>query len=254
MMHQSGRVSDHPALFYFFPFEKSCRPMADLKTTLRHLLEENDIAAAGACVKQDRKAMTVLIRLAYDKETLVGWRAILAVGRAARELAGTDREFLRETCRKLLWSLSDESGGIGWSAPEMLGEIVSADPGRFADLVPLIAGVFDVEEDTFRAGALYALRRIAEQEPRLVLPHREQVTAGLAEKDPRTRIFGLQALGLLWRAGCQEGTWAVSDRQVLKNAVQQLVNDMSEAWVYGEADFQSILVRDIAHDIYNLLI
>ena len=228
--------------------------MAGLKTKLTHLLEENDIASAAVCVKQDRKAMTALIRLAYDKETLVGWRAILAVGRAARELAGTDREFLRETCRKLLWSLSDESGGIGWSAPEMLGEIVSADPGRFADLVPLIAGVFDVEEDTFRAGAIYALKRIAEQAPRMVLPHRQQLAAALAEKDPRTRIFALQTLGLIWSAGCHEGSWTVSDRQVLKNAVQKLVNDMSEAWVYEETDFQSTLVSDIAHNIYNSII
>ena len=228
--------------------------MADLKTTIKHFLEENDIAAAAACVKQDRKAMTCLISLAYDKETLVGWRAILAVGRAARELAGTDREFLRETCRKLLWSLSDESGGIGWSAPEMLGEIVSADPGRFADLVPLIAGVFDVEEDTFRAGTLYALRRIAEQEPCLVLPHQEQITAALTERDPRTRIFGLQTIGLVWRAGCQEGPWTVNDCQKVKKAVERLLNDRSETWVYGKTGFQSILVYDIAQDIYNLII
>lgn len=228
--------------------------MVDLKTTLKHLLEENDIASAGACVKQDRKAMTALIRLAYDKETLAGWRAILAVGRAARELANTDREFLRETCRKLLWSLSDESGGIGWSAPEMLGEIVSADPGRFADLVPLIAGVFDVEEDTFRAGAIYALRRIAEQEPRLVLPHRQQLAAALVGKDPRARIFSLQTIGLIWRAGCQEGAWIGKDREAIKDAVQTLLHDRSEAWIYQEFAFQSILVSDIARDIHNLLI
>ena len=228
--------------------------MGNLKNELVRELEANALSGIAVRAAVDRRVLSRLIRLAYDKETLVGWRAILAVGRAAREMAGTDREFLRETCRKLLWSLSDESGGIGWSAPEMLGEIVSADAGRFADLVPLIAGVFDVEEDTFRPGALYALRRIAEQEPRLVLPHREQITAALAERDPRTRIFALQTIGLIWRAGCQDEAWTENDRQAVRDAVQKLLNDRSEAWVYGESDFQSVLVSDISHDIYRLLI
>ena len=64
----------------------------------------------------------------------------------------TDLDFLRETCRKLVWSLSDESGGIGWSAPEILGEIVSADPKRFKDFIPLMASVYEIEEDVFRGG------------------------------------------------------------------------------------------------------
>jgi len=72
-----------------------------------------------------------------------------------------DPEFLRETCRKLLWSFTDESGGIGWSAPEMLGEIVSSDPKRFQDVIPLIAAAYEVDEDVFRAGVLYALSRVA---------------------------------------------------------------------------------------------
>jgi hypothetical protein len=57
------------------------------------------------------------------------------------------------------WSLSDESGGIGWSAPELIGEIVCADPRRFADIVPLIADVYAIEEDVFRPGVLYAFSR-----------------------------------------------------------------------------------------------
>src|SRR5512147_1025466 len=99
-----------------------------LKKTILHALESNELGAIASLAEKDRKVLSQLVRLAYDKETLVGWRAIRAVGLAARALVKTDREFLRDTCRKLLWSLSDESGGIGWSAPEMLGEIVSSDP------------------------------------------------------------------------------------------------------------------------------
>ncbi len=54
--------------------------------------------------------------------------------------------------------MTDESGGIGWSAPEMLGEIVRANPFEYCDLVPLIWHCQD--EDLFRAGALWGLYRL----------------------------------------------------------------------------------------------
>lgn len=226
--------------------------MADLKTKIKHLLEENNITAAGACVGEDRKAMTVLIRLAYDKETLVGWRAILAVGEAARGLAVKDHAFLREVCRKLFWSLNDESGGIGWSAPEMLGEIVAADPVRFADLVPMIAGVFNVEEDTFRAGAIYGLRRIAEHRPDAVLSQYEQLLAALSDCDPRTRIFGLQVIALLWHHAIREGYWTSDICQRAKKGVQKLLEDPAEAWIYDNDAFQSIVVGETASTVNKI--
>ena len=92
-----------------------------LKKTIQYALEANDLNTVAALAKENRKALSLLVRPAYDKETLVGWRAISAVGLAARQLIKTDYEYLRETARKLLWSLSDESGGIGWAAPELLG-------------------------------------------------------------------------------------------------------------------------------------
>jgi len=123
-------------------------------------LESNDLESVAAMAKEHRNVLSLLARLAYDKETLTGWRAIKAVGRAARVLLPIDYPFLHETVRKLLWSLSDESGGIGWSSPEMLGEIVCTDPHKFSDIIPLIAEVYDIEETHFRPGVLYALTNL----------------------------------------------------------------------------------------------
>jgi hypothetical protein len=128
--------------------------MPTQKKHIHDLLESNELSSIGLQAKDDRKVLSSLVRLAYDKETLVGWRAIKAIGLAAAEVITTDLDALRETCRKLVWSLSDESGGIGWSAPEILGEIASADPKRFKDFIPLVASVYEIEEDVFRGGAL----------------------------------------------------------------------------------------------------
>jgi HEAT repeat protein len=213
---------------------------------LRHM-ESNDLEAIVSLARSDRKIVSLLVRLAFDKETLVGWRAIKAVGLIAREIVATDVEFLRETCRKLLWSLSDESGGIGWAAPELLGEIVSSDPKRFADIVPLIAQVYDVEEDVFRSGVLYALSLIGEKAPELVLRHADVVLKGLSEANPLARVFALQALlPLLPFLG---GSFL----DEVKNAVQKLASDTAETWVYEGDNFITVDVGQEARDVIKLM-
>jgi hypothetical protein len=156
----------------------------EMKQAIVDALDANDFETVLTLALQNRKALSVLVRLSYDKDTLAGWRAIIAIGRVASVFVRNNYDFLRETVRKLLWSLSDESGGIGWSAPEILGEIVSADPKKMADIVPLIAEVYTIEEQVFRPGVLYALKRIAEASPEAVSPFQKLVVDGLSEQDP----------------------------------------------------------------------
>lgn len=214
--------------------------MPNLKQSLHAALEKNDLDAVVTLAKADRRALSLLVRLTYDKETLVGWRAIKAVGLAAQELVKADYEFLRETARKLLWSLSDESGGIGWAAPELLGEIVSADPARFCDVIPLIASVYDVEEEVFRPGVLYALAWIAEAAPERILSYTDLFLQGLSDQNPLTRIYALIALhnlGIL--------------RQDVMDRIQALETDTAEAWVYQGTGFKNIMVKELANQIIN---
>ncbi len=227
--------------------------MKETHSVMVSLLEINNLEAAVRQIINDRKRSSSLIRISYAKDTLVGWRAIIAVGMAARGLVRTDQAFLRETCRKLFWSLSDESGGIGWSAPELLGEIVSADPRGFRDLVPLIANVYDREEATFRPGVVYALRRISESAPELVLEHQQVVLASLRDPDPLARVFGLQLLGFLWKPAHAEAAWSAEFLAGLRQTVDELRKDSEEAWVYEGEGFQSMLVSDVATELYNVI-
>lgn len=216
-------------------------------------MDANELAGVVARVTQDPKALPQLIRISYAKDTLAGWRAILAVGMAARALVHKDREFLRETCRKLLWSLSDESGGIGWSAPELLGEIVSADPHGFRDMIPLIAQVYDVEETTFRPGVVYALRRIAESAPELVLEHQRIIIASLADPEPLVKVFGLQLAGLLWKPAQTAHAWSPEYQQKLQQMVERARKDNEEAWVYQEEGFTSMVVKEVAESAVEII-
>ncbi len=54
----------------------------------------------------------------------VRWHAVCAFGRIVPAMADNDPESARIVMRRFLWSLSDESGGIGWGAPEAMAEIM----------------------------------------------------------------------------------------------------------------------------------
>jgi hypothetical protein len=218
-----------------------------LKQATAAALEKNDLDSLLTLALRDRKVLSVLVRLAYEKDTLIGWRAIIAVGRVAGLFVRDQYEFLRETVRKLLWSLSDESGGIGWSAPEMLGEIVSADPKRLADIVPLIAQVYSIEEDVFRPGVLYALRRIAETDPAVVRPFQMLVVHGLSGQDPLSRIHALELVKVLRNELIPENMEAV------KCQSKNLRNDRTEAWIYRKDGFTSILVGELAEEVVKFI-
>ena len=225
-----------------------------LKKKILAALESNDLDAVVSLSTGDRTVLSRLVRLAYDKETLVGWRAIKAVGLVARKLLKSDCEFLRDTCRKLLWSLSDESGGIGWSAPEMLGEIVSAAPHRFADMIPLIVQAYDIEEDVFRPGVVYALGCIAEADPEAAASFQKVIISSLVDKEPLTCIYGLNLVEMLWRSGAAGRCWTQEYRDRVRSAVSRLKADKAEAWVYRDTQFISVMTGEYASALNNKLI
>jgi hypothetical protein len=225
----------------------------ETKKFILRSLESNDLDAVVSFIQENRKALSLLIRMAYDKETLVGWRAIKAAGRVAKALVKTHNEYLRITMRKLLWSLSDESGGIGWAAPELLGEIVSSDPEGFADIVPLIAEVYDIEEQTFRPGVVYALARVAEVSPELVANYQKIIIRSLTDKNPLIKIYALDLVGLVWSTACRKNLWSREYQTKINGVIDNMNNDNGVAWLYYNNAFIDAIVGENASLLKKLL-
>jgi hypothetical protein len=225
----------------------------EIKRTIQQALEQNDLDVVVSLVQLHRRALSQLVRIAYDKDTLSGWRAIKAIGRVAKVLVNTDDEFLRVTIRKLLWSLSDESGGIGWAAPEILGEIVSADPGKFSDIIPLIAEVYEIEEIVFRPGVIYALMRIAETAPELVMNYQKIIISSLTDKDPMIRIYALDLIRLLWPSVCKKNRWSNEYQYKIESAIKNMKSDSKVVWIYQNISFIDIEVGCYAKNILEKL-
>jgi hypothetical protein len=171
-----------------------------MKTELRSLLTGARFDAVVELATQRRQVLSALTSLTYDGEPLVAWRAVEALGLAAGPIADRDPEFLRTHLRRLFWLLTDESGSIGWRAPEAIGEIIRSRPDLFRSFVPLLLSLLDMEEEDlprFQAGTLWAVGRVAQSLPADVEPAVPAVLARLADPDPQTRGMAVWCLDQL---------------------------------------------------------
>jgi len=139
------------------------------------------------------KIVRALISLSYDKTEEIAWKSIEAIGRILYLVSKDRPEFGDEVVRRLLWSIRDEAGGIGWSSPEMIGEIVRNDPSRYSHIPPILWSF--MEEEFLRKGVIWATGRIGEVAPELVefsLPFLRVISKN--ESDREIRFYALWAL------------------------------------------------------------
>jgi len=174
-----------------------------VKATLKQWITERRHEEILALTRQDKKVLTRLMAFLYDREERVCWRAVEAMGLVAAQVAERDLEFVRNVLRRLLWSLNDESGSIGWFAPQALGEIIHHQPEALADFIPVVTGLLELEEEVFRPGTLWALGRIGqpvqEKSPEVV----PLVGQYLSASAPEIRGLAVWCLGQLQVAEAQ---------------------------------------------------
>lgn len=59
-----------------------------------------------------------------NSDSTLRWNGIRYFGPVMAKLSEDDLEAARVVMRRFLWSLNDESGGIGWGAPEAMAEVM----------------------------------------------------------------------------------------------------------------------------------
>lgn len=73
---------------------------------------------------QDHRLLNPLFIALCNPLERVRWNAICCFGWLVPSIADKDPEAARIVMRRFLWSLNDESGGIGWGIPESMAEIM----------------------------------------------------------------------------------------------------------------------------------
>lgn len=204
------------------------------------LLEKRDYSGMFVIAKKERNIFRVLISLTYEKEKLICWRAIEAIGLVVSELTKEDPSSARNFVQRLLWMMRDESGNNVGSAPEILGEIVRNSPDAFSDIAPIITSFHD--EDMLRRGVLRALVRISEIRPDLLKTVSFSFLHDYIEDvDAVIRIYSAMLAGYM---GLKE---YISDLERLSTA------DTSSEKIFRDGDFVEIRGGKIAEETVIML-
>jgi hypothetical protein len=138
--------------------------MSENLSTLRQWLKAEDYPSILELARNNKRVLSLLTALSYDKEHTISENAIQAIGQAAKIIAERDPEYIRNTLLRLFWLVNDESGGVGWRAPEMIGEILYNCPS-FDQFFPMLISLLDLENEDaprFRVGTLWAIGRVAQ--------------------------------------------------------------------------------------------
>jgi hypothetical protein len=98
---------------------------ATIKKQVEELLRKRDIEwLVDLCEKDRHYWHEVRFRL-YDLDEMLRWPAIQTIAKLMHRWWQSGKEDnVRQYIRTLFWSLNDESGGIGWSAPQAIAEII----------------------------------------------------------------------------------------------------------------------------------
>ena len=130
-----------------------------LKDQVVALLCAGDARALAELVAADRRVVRLLVGRLWDPDPAVGHRAARALGEAAVH----HEALVRETVRKLLWALNDESGTNGAPALAALGEIGRRSPALIAPHVGAMAAM--AADEGLREAVTEALNAFGASEP-----------------------------------------------------------------------------------------
>ena len=179
----------------------------DLKAKLRVLFSRGEPAAALAaiCRMPLRKVVNALFPFFCSKDPLHFWQAVTAMGAVVSLLAEENMESARVVMRRLMWSLNDESGGIGWGSGEAMGESMARNDRLAEEYACILISYINpcgnfIDNPELQKGILWGLGRLAQDRPIRAAGASALLVPFLSSPDPVLR--GLAA----WTAGALPGT------------------------------------------------
>jgi len=176
------------------------------KRRITKLLGSSDIEAVIEELRRLPPAQSInpLIGALCSNNETARWHAITALGPVVADLADRDMEAARVVMRRLMWSLNDESGGIGWGAPEAMGELMACHEGLAGEFGHILVAYmredgYYLELEQLQRGLMWGLGRLALARPSLLRAKNAAtyLLPYLGSTDTVVRGLAAWALGLL---------------------------------------------------------
>ncbi len=156
-----------------------------------------------------RQVVNPLFAFLCSPLEILKWRAVRAMGAVVSRLADEDPEAARVIMRRLMWSLNDESGGIGWGAPEAMGEIMASHAGLRKEYANILLSYIrkdgnPLEHRLLERGVLWSIGKVAEATPELFRGSSVHLMPYLGSEDAEARGLAAWATGFLGEARDRE--------------------------------------------------
>ncbi|HEB69748.1 MAG TPA: HEAT repeat domain-containing protein [Desulfobulbus sp.] len=154
-----------------------------LKKQVFAILQQPDLGQVLAELRRlpVKETVNALFSAICQVDDRLRWHGISGMGVMVARLADEEMEEARIMMRRLLWSLNDESGGIGWGAPESMAEIMHRHAGLAGEYIHMLIsytrpdgpeleqdGNF-LEHETLQQGLLWGLDRLCDARKALLL-------------------------------------------------------------------------------------
>ncbi len=175
-----------------------------LKKEVFDLLSREDFKTSLGKIENFPLKQTVgpLFSFFYNKDALVRWRAVTAMGAVVAKMAETDVESARVVMRRLMWNLNDESGGIGWGSPEAMGEILARSPRLANEFRNILVSYIRedgnyLEYEMLQRGAVWGVGRLARARPEIMADCPPHLAPYMFSDDANLRGVAAWAVGPL---------------------------------------------------------
>ena len=176
-----------------------------MRTRVKELLSSQDWGAARRelTALPPMRLANVLFAYILSGDPRIKWRAVQAMGDTVARLAEEDMESARTIMRRFIWSLNDESGGIGWGASECIGEVCAVHPALAGEFGHILVSFicehgYHLEFEPLLRGALWGICRAAGAGVTQVADAAQYIAAYLESDDAEVRALAARASGLLF--------------------------------------------------------
>ena len=149
--------------------------MKKLKREVLELLEQNDFENNIQIIHKydERKLANALFPFLCSTDKKIKEHAVTAMGEVVSKIAESDLEFARTVMRRLMLSLTEESGGIGWGAPEAMGAIMARSEKLAEEYHKILisytlGGGNELDFEDLQKDVIAGLRRLSQVRPSLV--------------------------------------------------------------------------------------
>jgi hypothetical protein len=192
-------------------------------------------------------AISPLLSFLYETNEQSRFRAIRAIGHVVSIMAESAPESARIIMRRLIWSLNDESGGIGWGAPEAMGEIMAQNEMLAVEYHRILISYVDedgnpLENELLERGVLWGIGRLAGARPELLRKAIGPVLKQLLSPDPVKRGLAIWALLSL-----------KPDPESAGPLVKPFLEDESRVNIYQDGEIRTFRVCDLASTLLKMM-